>query len=205
MADINNPLTTKTLSTPQSSDPNSPNSSAGSAESGLLGVHGGEHEDATEKPAKRRRLSSYDTSSPPPTTVPKVLLNPSPAPSHDVSHVPNHISSLDHVAKQIHAAATEAWDRRFSYHNVFALLLYWDDDDLDVAPEVVALESTLRHVYHYTTETWKIPTIKPDWDIKERLIRFLRANDALGNLVLFYYAGHAIPNPQSGGAPLWSS
>ncbi|KAK4455240.1 guanine nucleotide exchange factor subunit rich, partial [Podospora aff. communis PSN243] len=155
-------------------------------------------------PKRRRRLdSSHDSSTattPPDDFPPAVAFS-----THDISRVPNHISTLDHVAKQIHSAAAEAWDRRFQYKNVFALLLHWQDDDLQVAPEVAALASTFRNVYHYATETWRIPTLKPDWDIKERLIRFLRANDAEGHLVIFYYAGHAMKNPQPGGAPLWSS
>ncbi|KAK0717446.1 hypothetical protein B0T26DRAFT_751504 [Lasiosphaeria miniovina] len=128
-----------------------------------------------------------------------------PHPIHDISAISNHITSLSHVAKQIQSVTPEAWDRRFEYEDVFSLLLYWEDDDLKVAPEVESLGATLRDIYHYKTETWKIPSKRPDWDIKERLIRFLRANDDQGNLVMFYYAGHAVPNPQIGGAPLWSS
>lgn len=101
-----------------------------------------------------------------------------PTSSHDISGISNHITSLSHLAKQIQSAAGEAWDRRFEYKEVFSLLLYWEDDDLKVAPEVESLEVTLRDVYNYNTETWKIPSKRPDWDIKERLIRFLRANDA---------------------------
>jgi hypothetical protein len=128
-----------------------------------------------------------------------------PMSSHDISGISNHIPSLSHLAEQIQSATAEAWDRRCEYKQVFSLLLHWEDDDLKVAPEVESLGATLRDVYNYKTETWKIPSKRPDWDIKERLIRFLRANDAQGNLVVFYYAGHAVPNPQIGGAPLWCS
>ncbi|KAK1760077.1 hypothetical protein QBC47DRAFT_349 [Echria macrotheca] len=153
---------------------------------------------------KKRRLSYSDSSSA--ATTPLDDLPPtSPFSTHDISGVPYHISTLNQVAKQICTAATEAWNRGFHYKNVTALLLYWEEDDLEVAQEAAALSATFQVVYHYNTETWKIPSVKPDWDIKERLIRFLRANDAQDNLIIFYYAGHAMKNPQPGGAPLWSS
>ncbi|KXX74164.1 Guanine nucleotide exchange factor subunit Rich [Madurella mycetomatis] len=170
-------------------------------------AYNGKHSDGQQRPQKRRRLSNgagSSTATSPPPVAESPTLTPQ-LPTHDISHVPDHISSIQQVAKQIEVAAREAWDRRFRYKDAFVMLLNWEDDDLDVAPEVANLEATFRDVYHYKTEIWKIPTKKPDWDIKERLIRFLKNNDADGNLVIFYYAGHAMPNPQSGGAPLWSS
>jgi len=165
--------------------------------------------DYTQRPWKRRRAASDAGSS----TITTPLLSGTregtthipPLPTHDISNVPNHLSSIGSTAQQILAAATEAWDRRFRYKAVFALLTYWEDDDLNVAPEVAALGTTLSQVYHYKVDIWKIPTKNPGWQITARLIQFLTDNDAKGNLVLFYYAGHAMPNPQSGGAPLWTS
>jgi hypothetical protein len=168
-----------------------------------LGENDGDH---TQRKQKRRREHSDVGSST--VTTPPLLgegISPASLPTHDLSNVSYHLPNIDITAKQILAAATEAWDRRFRYNNVFALLMYWEDDDLNVAPEVAALKATLSQVYHYKVETWKIPTKMPCWQLTKRLIEFLTLNDAKGNLVLFYYAGHAMANPQSGGAPLWTS
>jgi len=160
-----------------------------------------------QRPRKRRRAASdagSSTVTTPPHSEEGISLT-SPLPTHDISNVPYHLSSIETTAKQIRAAATEAWDRRFRYDEVFALLTYWEDDDLNVAPEVAALEATLSQVYHYRVEIWKIPKKNPGWQIIARLIQFLTLHDVTGNLVLFYYAGHAMPNPQSGSPPLWTS
>ncbi|KAK3370005.1 hypothetical protein B0H63DRAFT_485916 [Podospora didyma] len=121
-----------------------------------------------------------------------------------------HISNVDsdplhQVSKRIHTAASRDWDHRFQYRRVHALLLYWEDDDLNVAPEVASLASTFREIYHYYTKIWTIKSERPSLDLTSKLIQFLRDNDAEGNLVILYYGGHAVPNPQPGGAPLWRS
>jgi len=191
----------------QSTDSGSPGRAGDSTHSEPPGIPLGENvNDHTQRQRKRRRAHSDVGSST--VTTPLFLgedISPVSLPTHDLSNVSYHLSNIDITAKRILAAATEAWDRRFRYNNVFALLMYWEDDDLNVAPEVAALKATLSQVYHYKVETWKIPTKMPCWQLTKRLIDFLTLNDAKGNLVLFYYAGHAMANPQSGGAPLWTS
>jgi hypothetical protein len=127
-------------------------------------------------------------------------------PTHDTSHVPHHLRSLDDFAQQLNSAVLEAWDYRLRYKTVYAILLMWGDDDLNVASEVSMLEETLRVDYRYETAIWKIPSEKPGWEIKTKLIYFLREKDAPESLIIFYYGGHAMPNPQQpGGPPLWTS
>jgi hypothetical protein len=174
----------------------------------LGGLGGTENTNNPPQRMRKRRRAASDAGSSSVTTPPhsgEGISLTSPLPTHDISNVPYHLSSIETTAKQIRVAATEAWDRRFRYKEVFALLTYWEDDDLNVAPEVAALEATLSQVYHYRVEIWKIPTKNPGWQIIARLIQFLTLHDAKGNLVLFYYAGHAMPNPQSGSPPLWTS
>jgi hypothetical protein len=158
-------------------------------------------EDGSQPARKRRKKDDSSSEAMTPLTSP---ISKSPS-THDISHVPYHLSSIETVAKQMQAAVSEAWNRRFCYNAVFALLLYWEDDDLEVEPEITKLGATFREIYHYNTEIWKIGSDKPGLELKERLIHFLKQNDAKGNLIIFYYGGHAIPHPKRGGAPLWSS
>jgi hypothetical protein len=181
----------------------SPDSGRDVSPSGLDSSSNGHGRDESQHNGKRRRTraSSSGATTPPPLFETPALSQK----THDISLVPYHTSNITNVAKQIEAAASEAWNRRFTYKAAYALLLYWEDDDLNVAPEVASLEATFREIYRYSTEIWKIGSKKPGLELKERLIKFLKENDANGNLVVFYYGGHAKPNPQPGGAPLWTS
>lgn len=160
---------------------------------------------ACRRTRKRPRTGSSLSSAP---TTPPSADDPMPSMSttHDTSYVPYHVRQVDDFAKQVNAAVTEAWDYRFRYNAVHALLLMWEDDDLNVASEVSGLEDTLRNDYRYETSIWKIPSEKPGWKIKAKLIEFLQKNDTAGSLIIFYYGGHATANPQQpGGPPLWVS
>jgi len=172
--------------------PNAPDSSS----------NGEDHEES--RPTGKRRRTGPSSSA---ATTPAASLEAfgSSHATHDISFVPYHAPDIATVTKQIAAATREAWNRRFSYSAVYALMLYWEEDDLNVAPEVASLEATFREIYRYSTQIWKIGSKKPGLELKERLITFLKENDAEGNLVIFYYGGHAKPNSQPGGAPLWTS
>ncbi|KAK3368493.1 hypothetical protein B0H63DRAFT_76776 [Podospora didyma] len=84
-------------------------------------------------------------------TSPESEFTAAPHPTHDTSHVPFHVRNADIFARQVSTAVAEAWDYRFRYKPVYALLLMWEEDDLDVASEVSSLEDTLRSDYRYDT------------------------------------------------------
>ena len=133
VVNINDPTVALDYAMPESSDCNSSGRGAESTPSDTFDPLPNEDRNAPRRTRKRRRLSSGGDSSTATTPAEPLV---SPPPTHDISRVPDHIPSLSHVAKQIQAAAAEAWDRRFQYNNVFALFLYWEDDNLQVAPRL---------------------------------------------------------------------
>jgi hypothetical protein len=168
-----------------------------------------QHTDGPQRPRKQRRLAAVATGFPTDPEAPEApevaaIAQPTTTSQESPLQPEDRAPSMSTIAKQIQVAASEAWDCRFRYHDVFVLLLAWEEDEKSTSPEFAHLEETFRCVYHYKTEVWKMPTRSPERDIKERLLSFLSVNDAEDTLVIIYYTGHAMPNPHSQEAPLWS-
>ena len=162
-----------------------------------------QHTDGSQRPRKQRRLATVATGFPKDPEV-AAIAQPTTTSQGSPLQPEDQAPSMSMIAKQIQVAASEAWDCRFRYHDVFVLLLAWEEDEKSTSPEFAHLEETFRCVYHYKTEVWKIPTRSPERDIKERLLSFLNVNDAEDTLVIIYYTGHAMLNSHPQEAPLWS-
>jgi Caspase domain len=96
------------------------------------------------------------------------------------------------------------WPRRHEsrYLKVEVLLLSWEDDDLGVVKEVTELQNLFEDLYHYEVQVYQIPNVKPDKELKRRMLQFLE-NDHEDTLLILYYGGHARKSPQSNEAPIW--
>jgi hypothetical protein len=76
------------------------------------------------------------------------------------------------------------------YKKVHAILLKWEDGDLDVEKEIEDLEIILRHTYRYEVERWSIPLGRKAKTAFCDKIRHFLQNDDNETLYIIYYAGH---------------
>ena len=82
------------------------------------------------------------------------------------------------------------------------LLISWKDDDLGVSKEVAELQHVFEDLYHYQVQTYQIPNVKPDKEMKRRMLEFLD-NDRDDTLLILYYAGHAKKSSLLNETPIW--
>jgi hypothetical protein len=81
-------------------------------------------------------------------------------------------------------------------------MLSWEDDDLRVEPELEGLQHVFNQMFNFQVHKYKIPSKKPDKELKGRMYEFLK-NDSRDTLLIVYYAGHARRALQSNEASLW--
>ena len=108
--------------------------------------------------------------------------------------------------RELDLAVQARWPRRHScaYSTVKVLMMSWAQDDLRVEREMQVLESVFRQAYHFDVEHWKIPGEWSRRHATKKVIEFVETVDCPDTLLIFYYAGHAMPNlHQPGGCPIW--
>ena len=83
--------------------------------------------------------------------------------THNVSLANEHTPDIKCVTRRLQAAVDETWHKRDQkgYSNVHVLLLRWEDDDLNVTVELEELGVIFSRCYHYSVESWQIPSEKP--------------------------------------------
>jgi hypothetical protein len=83
-------------------------------------------------------------------------------------------------------------------------MLSWGSDDLGVEKEIDILKSVFEVAYHYDNVThWKIPDQRPGHEASAQIAKFLEQDGDQNNLLILYYAGHAMPNVNHHGLPTW--
>jgi hypothetical protein len=109
------------------------------------------------------------------------------------------------LLSQLDFAVKAAWTSRHQpkYVDVKVLLMSWESDDLGVQVEIDILESVFREVYRYHVKAWKIPDILPGRQANFEVKTFVDQGGNSDNLLIVYYAGHAMPNPEHSGLPIW--
>lgn len=124
------------------------------------------------------------------------------SPTHDTSLIGEH-ATIRQLGEDLESAVKAGWPRApgTRYTNVKALLLSWEDDDLGVMREIKRLRCVLENKYDYHTQTFEIPSRKPDIALKGKVVEFL-AEDDENTLLILYYGGHARRGNQMEG-PLW--
>lgn len=126
--------------------------------------------------------------------------------THDTSASAFHIPDLNSLLSHLTDAVSAAWPDRQnlrSYKKVKVILMSWENDDLNVDAEISPLLSVFRGLYHYDAESWKIPSRRPAVELSRKVADVVDTYGREGNLLIFYYAGHARPNDQPGGSPVW--
>ncbi|KAK4176795.1 hypothetical protein QBC36DRAFT_300835 [Triangularia setosa] len=125
--------------------------------------------------------------------------------THDTTAAGYHIADFPTFLSHLTDAVSAAWSDRLStrYRKVKVLLMSWEQDDLGVDDEVKPLASVFRGLYHYDTEIWKIPTRRATVEFSKKVTNLVDTYGQEGNLLIFYYGGHARPNEQAGGSPVW--
>ncbi|KAK4154901.1 hypothetical protein C8A00DRAFT_32256 [Chaetomidium leptoderma] len=129
------------------------------------------------------------------------------AATHDTALAAFHTADFSSFLSHLTDAVSAAWPDRLGarYKKVKVLLLSWDQDDLDVEPQVRNLESVFGGLYHYDTEYWKIPSRRSAVELSRKVADLADAHGQEGNLLILYYGGHARPSDQAGGSPVWAA
>jgi hypothetical protein len=87
-------------------------------------------------------------------------------------------------------AATDSGQNVSRYKNVYALLLYWQDNDLEVEREIENLEDLLKTDFNFQVEQWRIPySSDARFQLTDRLNAVSRSYGP-DDLVILYYGGH---------------
>lgn len=79
----------------------------------------------------------------------------------------------------------------------------WEKDDLDVENDIKPLASIFQGLCHFDTEVWKIPIRRSAAELSSKIASIIEADGREENLIILYYGGHARPNDQAGGRPVW--
>lgn len=116
--------------------------------------------------------------------------------THDISSIDHHVKDVDTLCQVLNQALTAAFPRssRSRYSDVYVLLISWENDDLGVVTEIDELEVLLRHMYHYRTDQWKIPSNKSHNAVVRRIMQSLEDFESTDNLLIVYYGGHGYMN-----------
>lgn len=121
--------------------------------------------------------------------------------THPSSIVPS--QQLDSY-KIFHAVANDAFHGAFPVSNSprylkgVVLLLRWEQDDLGVAEDIAKLKDVFEHSYRFETESWVIPSHRPEAMLTQRIYDFRdhhcptdQAPDEPRPLLIVYYGGHS--------------
>ncbi|KAK4207169.1 hypothetical protein QBC37DRAFT_444662 [Rhypophila decipiens] len=86
------------------------------------------------------------------------------------------------------------FSQRNVYSRVYALLIYWADNDLNPEKEVTALSNLFRTGFGYETDSLKLPATDSLSVLVTRIVDVLREHSAKDSLLIVYYAGHCSPD-----------
>lgn len=106
----------------------------------------------------------------------------------------DHISSLDVFTKDLNKALDGAFPQPTPVHpytGVSALLLRWEDDDLDVEREITVLSQTLQDCLGFDVGEWHIPSQNSTRALQARLYDFQNLHQKEDELLIVYYGGHS--------------
>jgi hypothetical protein len=103
-------------------------------------------------------------------------------------------TSLEQFGANLHAAAQTLFPKstRSRYTEVHVLMLSWEDVDpkLPVDLEMDPLFDVFQNMYNFRTERWRIPNLRSQRRVNDRVTDFL-GDENKEHLKIVYYAGHA--------------
>jgi hypothetical protein len=107
------------------------------------------------------------------------------------------------IGSDLNEAIQAVWPNRHKrYFQAYVLMLSWEDDDLRVESEIEGLQHVFKEMFNFHVQKYKIPSTKPDKELKGRMYEFLK-NDSRDTLLIVYYAGHARRAFRPNEASLW--
>ena len=84
------------------------------------------------------------------------------------------------------------WPNNADYDYVNAFLLHWQDDDLDVLPEVQKFHALLTEQFRFEARIYAIPSEDSGSSLNLELASFIKQHARQRrSLIIVYYAGHA--------------
>lgn len=94
-------------------------------------------------------------------------------------------------SKEFYHNSQTFFSERVEYTAVTALLLYWEENDINPEQEVDAVRELFEKDFGYTSMTFRIPSRRAQQELN-REVSALVANYSkkLDSLILIYYAGH---------------
>lgn len=127
--------------------------------------------------------------------------------THDVSLADEHIPQVENFVADLQEAvnAIRSSPNEGRYKEVHCLTLSWTADNLGVKKEIQELQSVLSRLYRFEIHEYEIHGEKPGRDTQSQVATFLREHDDKDNLLILYYAGHAMPSRQGSEAPIWAA
>lgn len=125
--------------------------------------------------------------------------------THDISLIDHHVKDVATLSDILNQSLSAAFPRatRSRYHDVYVLLLSWEDDDLGVESEINELDYVFENVYRYRTDQWRIPTSKSHNALVRRVMEALEEAEARNVLLVVYYGGHGYMNDDRHCVWLW--
>ncbi|KAK1828803.1 hypothetical protein QBC39DRAFT_415772 [Podospora conica] len=133
---------------------------------------------------------------------PSDTMTATPTPS--APPAPPRLPDLPTLTKQLGEAASAACPATPTpYNKVKVFLMSWEKDDLDTDTELACLASIFQGLYHFDTESWKIPLRRSAGELSRKIASVIDADGKDGNLIIFYYTGHSRPNEHPDGRPVW--
>lgn len=96
------------------------------------------------------------------------------------------------IINEFKQSTQNCWATNGDYDEVNALLLHWDDDDLNVEPEVQKLRQLLQVDLNFNPRIYAIPSENAGTQLQRDLAAFIDQNSvSTRSLTIVYYAGHA--------------
>ena len=111
----------------------------------------------------------------------------------------------DRLAAELNTSLDNAFRKTAAYASAHVLMLYWEDDDLGVIPEIETLKDFFEAKLFFQTTVLPIPSTRSQATLQSELTTFIYAYGAAKEgLVIIYYAGHGDRNSDEKKA-IWSA
>lgn len=102
----------------------------------------------------------------------------------------------DDLAKGV--SRLEFTRRDVFYNRVHALLINWENDDLQTKNEIEKLQTLFAQKYNFSTESYSIPSDDSHNELEAKLVSTRNAHGkTVTDLVILYYGGHGMLNKEN--------
>ena len=102
------------------------------------------------------------------------------------------MSNEEVIVRDFQKTTQDFWVTREEYNRVNAILLCWEDDDLNVRPEIERLQELFETDFKFSAWIYSIPSESPSAQLQYQLATLVkRSSLERKSLTIVYYAGHA--------------